>query len=262
MKIALGVLSGALFAAMFFAVLPTLRETQAQPAPAPTTTRTLDDKPWLGIQYQTDDRGGWLLDYVHVGSPAWDAGLVRGDTIIAIEVLQHGQPLDAGEIKWGQTLPYLAAGLETSKPGTEFKLRVKRGAVSLEMEKAFAVDFPREKIEIPAVQPLMAHLQRMNKEFKQQEWVWVTVKSASYRAMTESQTQLMNYEAARLQVSKLQQDILKISEERVLIQEEIKRAIAQKDLAKAQEHLARLEARNADIEMFGNLAKLVLGLLF
>lgn len=43
------------------------------------------EKPWLGIEYDTDDKGRWVVKKVFNGSPAEQAGFQKGDVLLAMQ---------------------------------------------------------------------------------------------------------------------------------------------------------------------------------
>ena len=43
------------------------------------------DKPWLGIEYDTDEKGRWVVEKVYEGSPAEQVGFQKGDVLLAMQ---------------------------------------------------------------------------------------------------------------------------------------------------------------------------------
>ena len=49
----------------------------------------LAEKPWLGIGYETDEHGHWVVKKVYEGSPAEAAGFQKGDIMLAMQGEQY-----------------------------------------------------------------------------------------------------------------------------------------------------------------------------
>jgi membrane-associated protease RseP (regulator of RpoE activity) len=76
---------------------------------------THHQRPWLGVVLnETEEGPGALVEIVEPGSPAAQAGLRPGDTLLAINAKKVASPEDAVEI------------LEAMKPGSKVNLRVNR----------------------------------------------------------------------------------------------------------------------------------------
>lgn len=256
MKTVSALLAGLILGAAIVALIP--REP-ATAQPSQPTARDHKDKAWIGISYIADQWGGLEISQVHFGSPAWEAGLMKGDTIVGVEVLIDGklQP----EMTHGQTVPFFLSGLETAAPGTEFKVYVKRGAGSLATEKAFAVDFPREKIEIPAADVMIQHIRKKSEAWKQAEYVWMTIKSRSFNEFSEHALRAQQLEVARLQAVKLQEEVRNMDLQRAKLLAEIQNALAQRDLALAQTKAAEMQRLDSGFGVLQGVISL-LGLFF
>lgn len=216
-------------------VLLLAKEQQAQPAPA--AQRDMKDKAFLGVQWIQQDDGSLLITSVHPGSPAYMAGLIRDDRIIGLEGLKDGKPEPFPTVATGVMLQL---GLVTAAPGAEFKLRVRRGRASLDVERLVCVDLPREGLTVPACEHVFDHYRRVAKDWQQAPEVWISVKSGSYAEFAAFHAKEQQIEIARLEIARIQKELENMDAERELIQAEIARAIEQKNLARAQQELTRL----------------------
>lgn len=259
MKTVVSLLVGTLLGALAITCIPTTAQEAPAKSPPAQTSRDHRDKAWIGISHITDQWGALEITLVHMGSPAWEAGLMVGDTIIGVEILVKGEPQK--EMTHGHTVPYFLAGLNTAAPGTEFKVYVKRGQQSLSAEKAFAVDFPREGIEIPAAAVVIEHVQRKSADWKQAEFVWMNIKSRSYNEFSEHAMRTQQMEVARLQILKLQEEARNADLKRVQLIVDIENAIAQRDLALAQIKTNELKKIEGGFSII-KLALGIFGLLF
>jgi S1-C subfamily serine protease len=79
---------------------------------------------WLGIEYDTDDDGRWVVGGVVPGSPAEQAGFEKGDVLLAVN----------GEAYSKENKPALKAVFAEFEPGSEATYVVKRqdGKVKLQ----------------------------------------------------------------------------------------------------------------------------------
>ena len=79
---------------------------------------------WLGIAYDTDDEGHWVVGEVVAGSPAEQAGFEKGDVLLAVN----------GEAYTKENKAALKAVLAELEPGSEATYVVKRegGKVKLQ----------------------------------------------------------------------------------------------------------------------------------
>lgn len=243
-----GCLTGLIIALGTWSFLPT---SQAQPTPE-APRRGLNDKAYLGIAYTTNTDGSLLLTQVYPATPAWDAGLIAGDTIMAVEVLRDGKRAD-------DFAPptFLLLGLTTAAPGTEFRVKIERGNQSLAVEKAVLVDLPKQKCEIPAAQTFFDHIKTAMGNWNQRKVVWVTIKSCSFKEFSEFHMREQQVELMRTQILELQVRMVKEEAEIKQAYQNIRTLIAQEDLAKAQAELARVQQMESG---FG-IVKLLLGFI-
>jgi S1-C subfamily serine protease len=82
------------------------------------------EKAWLGIEYDTDEHGRWVVAKVHEGSPAQKAGFEAGDVLLAIN----------GAVYSKENKKELKAVFAKIEPGSEVQYVVKRqgGKVKLD----------------------------------------------------------------------------------------------------------------------------------
>lgn len=84
----------------------------------------LAQKAWLGISYDTDEKGRWVVSEVEPGSPAQKAGFEKGDVMLAVDGVEYSKE-NKSELK---------AVNAKLKPGSEATYVVKRqgGKVKLQ----------------------------------------------------------------------------------------------------------------------------------
>lgn len=234
-----------------WALLPDSHAQPAQPAPE---RRGMTDRAFLGVMWEEQPDATLKLTQVHPGTPAWDAGLLKDDVIVGVEIHQDNKPL---ENQVAQPV-YLRMGLASAAPGTTFKMKVRRGEVSLQVEKAFCIDFPREKLSIPAAESMIGHYQSIMKDWRMAPEVWITVKSASYREFSSFHLREQQIEIARLEILRLQASIERERAETRVAFEQIKTLIAQRNLAEAQQRVAELQAAEKGFSLLGSILSLLI----
>jgi len=74
------------------------------------------EKAWLGIEYDTDDHGRWVVADVYKGSPAQKAGFETGDVLLAINGAEYSK----------ENKEELKAVFSKIEPGSEVQYVVKR----------------------------------------------------------------------------------------------------------------------------------------
>lgn len=254
-----GCLAGLLVALATWSFLPTATAQSETPKPE-TPKRGLSDKAYLGISWQKRPNDALEITQVYTATPAWDAGLIVGDCITAVEVLRDGKPAQ-------DFAPpsFLLLGLTNAAPGTEFKVKIRRGEKSFAVEKAIFDDLPKLNCEIPAARSYIEHIQRAMKDWNGREHVWVTIKSCSFREFSEFHMREQQLELVRTQILELQVRMEKEEAEIKVAYQRINTLLAQEDLAKAQKNLAEVKtelARIQQMESGFSIAKTLLGLAF
>lgn len=228
-----GCLVGLLVALATWSFLPA---HEAQPAPE-APRRGLSDKAYLGITYTSNPDQSLTLTQVYPATPAWDAGLVAGDTIMAVEVLRDGKRID-------EPAPptFLLLGLTTAAPGTEFRVKIERGDSSLAIEKAVLIDLPKAKCEIPCAQTFFDHIKTAMGNWNQRKQVWVNIKSCSFKEFSEFHMREQQVELIRTQILELQVRMEKEKAEIKQIEQNIKTLFAQERYLEAQTEFTRLQS--------------------
>ncbi len=79
---------------------------------------------WLGIGYDTDEDGHWVVDKVYDGSPAQKAGFQEGDVLLAVNEVKYSK----------ENKKELKAVYATFKPGTQTTYWVEREGEKLKLE--------------------------------------------------------------------------------------------------------------------------------
>ena len=84
----------------------------------------LAEKPWLGIEYETDEHGHWVVKKVYDGSPAQAAGFQKGDILLAMDGVKYSND-NKKELK---------AVYSKLEPGSSATYYVKRGEGKVKLE--------------------------------------------------------------------------------------------------------------------------------
>ena len=79
---------------------------------------------WLGIGYDTDEKGHWVVDKVYDRSPAQKAGFEKGDVLLAVNDVKYSKD-NKKELK---------AAYAKFEPGTETTYWVKRDGEKVKLE--------------------------------------------------------------------------------------------------------------------------------
>ncbi|NUQ33367.1 MAG: hypothetical protein HUU29_00305 [Planctomycetaceae bacterium] len=183
-----------------------------------------DDGAFLGISYQKSYFADeYEVTYVHVGSPAWRAGLVKGDAITGVKATVDGKEQDKPV-----SPAFLFAGLRLGEPGDSYTFNVKRGAASLDLEKRVLVDWAREKLDVPCAKAFFDNVRVAMKDFKQSPTVWLTVTAASRNEFDAVFAKEQSKELAKLELQKVNAEIRKLEAEAVALEKAGKLAEAQK----------------------------------
>ena len=54
-------------------------------------SQKMEHKAWLGIEYDTNEQGSWVVEDVYKGSPAQKAGFEQGDVLLAINGVEYSK---------------------------------------------------------------------------------------------------------------------------------------------------------------------------
>jgi len=81
------------------------------------------EKAWLGIGYDTDDSGHWVVNEVYDRSPAQKAGFQNGDILLAVNDVKYSK----------DNKKALKEVYGTFEPGTETTYWVKRGGEKVKL---------------------------------------------------------------------------------------------------------------------------------
>jgi C-terminal processing protease CtpA/Prc len=82
------------------------------------------EKAWLGIGYETDEKGHWVVDKVYDNSPAQKAGFQKGDVLLAVNDVKYSKD-NKKELK---------AVYAKFEPGTETTYWVKRDGEKVKLD--------------------------------------------------------------------------------------------------------------------------------
>ncbi len=90
----------------------------------------LAQKAWLGISYDTDDHGRWVISSVEPGSPAQKAGFEKGDVMLAVDGVKYGKE-NKSELKavYSKLTPGSDATYIVLRQGAKVKLKATLGHV-------------------------------------------------------------------------------------------------------------------------------------
>ena len=83
---------------------------------------------WLGIGYDTDESGHWVVDKVYDRSPAQKAGFQKGDILLAVNGVKYSKD-NKKELK---------ATYAKFEPGTETTYYVKRDGEKVKLQATLA----------------------------------------------------------------------------------------------------------------------------
>jgi predicted metalloprotease with PDZ domain len=101
----------------------------------------LSQKAWLGIDYDTDEKGRWVVTGVEPGSPAQKAGFEKGDVMLAIDGVGYTKENKA-EVKavYASLKPGSEATYVVSRKGGKVKLKATLGHVPEELQKKWIAE--------------------------------------------------------------------------------------------------------------------------
>jgi predicted metalloprotease with PDZ domain len=96
----------------------------------------LAQKAWLGISYDTDEKGRWVVTEVEPGSPAQKAGFEKGDVMLAVDGVAYSKENKA-ELKavYARLKPGSNATYVVSRQGGKVKLNATLGHVPEELQQ-------------------------------------------------------------------------------------------------------------------------------
>ena len=99
------------------------------------------EKAWLGIGYDTDDSGHWVVDKVYKGSPAEKAGFHKGDVMLAINDVKYSKD---NKKELHALYSKLDPGSETTywvkRDGEKVKLQATLGKVPKDVQKEWIAE--------------------------------------------------------------------------------------------------------------------------
>ena len=95
----------------------------------------LAQKAWLGISYETDDHGRWVVSSVEPGSPAEKAGFEKGDVMLAVDGVEYSKE-NKSELKavYAKLIPGSEATYVVKRQGGKVKLKATLGHVPDELQ--------------------------------------------------------------------------------------------------------------------------------
>jgi S1-C subfamily serine protease len=106
---------------------------------------------WLGIGYDTDENGHWVVDKVYDRSPAEKAGFQKGDVLLAVNDVKYSKD-NKTELK---------AVFATFEPGAKATYWVKRDGEKVKLEATLG-SVPKDVQE----QWIAEHMEHSHPEFQ------------------------------------------------------------------------------------------------
>jgi predicted metalloprotease with PDZ domain len=101
----------------------------------------LAQKAWLGINYDTDEKGRWVVTEVEPGSPAQKAGFEKGDVMLAVDGVEYSEENKAGlKAVYAEQKPGSEATYVVSRQGGKVKLKATLGHVPEELQKKWIAE--------------------------------------------------------------------------------------------------------------------------
>lgn len=99
------------------------------------------EKAWLGIGYETDDSGHWVVDKVYDRSPAQAAGFEKGDILLAINGVKYSKD-NKTELKavYAELEPGSDATYWVKRNGEKVKLEAKLSSVPKDLQKLWIAE--------------------------------------------------------------------------------------------------------------------------
>jgi predicted metalloprotease with PDZ domain len=96
---------------------------------------------WLGIGYDTDENGHWVVDKVYDRSPAEKAGFQKGDVLLAVNDVKYSKDNKA-ELKavFAEFEPGARATYWVKRDGEEVKLEATLGSVPKDVQEQWIAE--------------------------------------------------------------------------------------------------------------------------
>ncbi len=99
------------------------------------------EKAWLGINYDTDEQGHWVVDKVYDRSPAQKAGFEKGDILLAIDGVKYSKD-SKKELKavYAKLEPGSKTTYWAKRQGEKVKLEATLGSVPKDLQKQWIAE--------------------------------------------------------------------------------------------------------------------------
>ena len=99
------------------------------------------EKAWLGIGYETDDSGHWVVDKVYDRSPAQKAGFQKGDVLLAVNDVKYSKDnKKALKEVYGKFEPGSEATYWVKRDGEKVKLQATLGSIPKDLQKEWIAE--------------------------------------------------------------------------------------------------------------------------
>jgi S1-C subfamily serine protease len=99
------------------------------------------EKAWLGIGYDTDQSGHWVVDKVYDRSPAQKAGFQKGDVLLAVNDVKYTKDnKKALKEIYGTFTPGSEATYWVKRDGEKVKLQATLGSVPKDVQKEWIAE--------------------------------------------------------------------------------------------------------------------------
>jgi hypothetical protein len=99
------------------------------------------EKAWLGISYETDDSGHWIVEKVYDRSPAQKAGFEKGDILLAMDGVKYSND-NKKELKavYAKLEPGSKTTYWVKRDGEKVKLEATLGNVPEDLQKQWIAE--------------------------------------------------------------------------------------------------------------------------
>ncbi len=99
------------------------------------------EKAWLGVDYDTDDQGHWVIKKVYDGSPAQAAGFEKGDILLAVNDVKYSED-NKKQLKemYSKFEPGSQTTYWVKRQGEKVKLDVTLGSVPKDLQKQWIAE--------------------------------------------------------------------------------------------------------------------------